>query len=195
MTIMTDSLKLLIALLLNGHRFPQDILARIACPAQSSSNTSCKYANLLGEQWLDQSVKRKCLSIDGTHIEILLNQAEIRLYLPCTDWFGTANGPSSFAVRNRSVHGKYSLILVWFNKISFDLMQFGKDFSVCITGAFGAIKSRFYLDFKSQISSLRKKKVRHHRIHYSKNLKQLFWDFYASYTPSFVMISWIINWL
>ena len=37
-----------------------------------------------------------------TLFEILLNQTEIRLYLPCTDWFGTANGQCPFAVRNHS---------------------------------------------------------------------------------------------
>ena len=38
--------------------------------------------------------------------------------LPETDWFGTANGQCPFAVQNQSVHGKYNLILVWFDKIS-----------------------------------------------------------------------------
>ena len=40
------------------------------------------------------------------------------MYLPCTDWFGTANGRCSFAVTNQSENGKYNLISVWFNKIS-----------------------------------------------------------------------------
>ena len=35
-------------------------------------------------------------------LENLLNQAEIRLYLPCTDWFGIANGHCPFAVPNQS---------------------------------------------------------------------------------------------
>ena len=48
---------------------------------------------------------------------ILLDLTEIRLYLPCTDWFGTANGHCPFAVPNWSVHGKYNLITVWFNRI------------------------------------------------------------------------------
>ena len=50
--------------------------------------------------------------------EILLNQTEIRLYLPCTDWFRTANGQCP-------LHGKYNLISVWFNKIS-------KKISLCV---------------------------------------------------------------
>ena len=50
--------------------------------------------------------------------EIALNQTEIRLHLPCTDWFGTANGHCPFTVPNHSVYGKYNLISVWFNKIS-----------------------------------------------------------------------------
>ena len=46
------------------------------------------------------------------------NRTQIRLYLPCTDWFGPANGHCPFAVPNQSVHGKYNLIPVWYNKIS-----------------------------------------------------------------------------
>ena len=38
--------------------------------------------------------------------EILLIQSEIRLYLSCTDSFGTANGHCPFAVPNKSVNGK-----------------------------------------------------------------------------------------
>ena len=49
--------------------------------------------------------------------EILLNQPEIRLYLPSFDWFGTANGHCPFAVPNQSENGEYNLISVWFNKI------------------------------------------------------------------------------
>ena len=48
---------------------------------------------------------------------ILLNQTEIRLYLPCTDWFGTANGQCPFAVPNQSENGKYNLVSVWFKEI------------------------------------------------------------------------------
>ena len=54
----------------------------------------------------------------GNLREILLNQTETRLYLPCTDRFWTANGQCSFAVPNKSVHGKYNLISSWFNNIS-----------------------------------------------------------------------------
>ena len=46
-----------------------------------------------------------------------LNQTEIRLYLPCTDWFRTASGLCLFAVPNQSVHDKYNLIRVWFTAI------------------------------------------------------------------------------
>ena len=49
--------------------------------------------------------------------EILLNQTEVRFYLPISDWFVTANG-RPFAVPNQSVHDKYNLISVWFNNIS-----------------------------------------------------------------------------
>ena len=48
---------------------------------------------------------------------ILSNQPEIRSYLPCTDWFGTADGHDSFAVPNQSDNSKYNLISGWFNKI------------------------------------------------------------------------------
>ena len=69
-----------------------------------------KYAN----------VKRKDLTALGTQrniFRILLYHTEIRLYLPCTDWFGTANG-CPFAVPNHSENGKNNLNLVWLNKIS-----------------------------------------------------------------------------
>ena len=47
--------------------------------------------------------------------EIILNITEIILCLPFSDWFWTANG-RLFAVSNQSVHGKYNLTWVWFNK-------------------------------------------------------------------------------
>ena len=50
--------------------------------------------------------------------EILSNQPEIRLYIPFSDWFGTADGQQCpFAVSNQSENGKYNLISGWFNKI------------------------------------------------------------------------------
>ena len=54
----------------------------------------------------------------GNIPQILLNQTELRLYLPCTDWFGTANGYFPIVLPNRSENGKYNLISDWFNKIS-----------------------------------------------------------------------------
>ena len=54
----------------------------------------------------------------GNLFEILLNETEIRLYLPCTDWFGTANGHRSFDVPNQLKNDKCNLISVSFNKIS-----------------------------------------------------------------------------
>ena len=44
--------------------------------------------------------------------EILSNQTEIRLYLPFSDWFGTANGQCPFAAPNQSENRKYNLISV-----------------------------------------------------------------------------------
>ena len=38
------------------------------------------------------------------------------MYLPFSDWFGTKRTLSA-CVPNQSVHGKYNLISVWFNKI------------------------------------------------------------------------------
>ena len=52
------------------------------------------------------------------NFEILLNQSEIWLYLPYSDWFGTASGRCPCAVPNQSDNGKYNLISVWFIKIS-----------------------------------------------------------------------------
>ena len=49
--------------------------------------------------------------------EILLNQTEVRLHLPFSDWFGAANGRVRL-IPNQSEIGKYNLISVWFNKIS-----------------------------------------------------------------------------
>ena len=48
--------------------------------------------------------------------EILLNQTEIGLYLPFSDWFGTKR--TSFWFQIHPENGKYNLISVWFNKIS-----------------------------------------------------------------------------
>ena len=47
----------------------------------------------------------------------IIKSNRIRLYLPFSNWFETANGQCPFAVPNQSVHGKYNLISVWFNKI------------------------------------------------------------------------------
>ena len=44
--------------------------------------------------------------------DILLNSTEIRLYLPCTDLFGTANRRCPVAVLNQSENCKYNLISV-----------------------------------------------------------------------------------
>ena len=50
--------------------------------------------------------------------QILSNQTEIRLHVPCNDRFGTGKRTLyPFAVPNQSVHGKYNLIWVWFYKI------------------------------------------------------------------------------
>ena len=55
--------------------------------------------------------------------EIFLNQAKIRLYLPCTAWFGTTNGcPFGFISIGKIVN------TIWFR---FYLIRIRKDFSVC----------------------------------------------------------------
>ena len=51
-------------------------------------------------------------------LEILLIQTKIRLYVPFSDWFGTADGYYPFFVPNQSENGQYSLISVWSNNIS-----------------------------------------------------------------------------
>ena len=63
------------------------------------------------------SARKSGLCTQRNLSEMLLNQIEIRLYLPCTDWFWTANG-RLFAVPNQLGNGKYNLISVWFTKIS-----------------------------------------------------------------------------
>ena len=54
--------------------------------------------------------------------EILLNQTEIRLYLPSSDWFGTKRLSVSFQINLKMVN------TLWFQ---FNLIIFRKDFSVC----------------------------------------------------------------
>ena len=53
--------------------------------------------------------------------ETLLNQTEIRLYLPFSDWFWTKRtvfpNQNPIPIQNQSENGKYNLIWVWFNKI------------------------------------------------------------------------------
>ena len=71
------------------------------------------------QQWHSEAMLRKLQKC--THriffFEILLNQPEIRLYLSFSDWLGTQTD-TYVCVPNQSVHGKYNLISVWFNKIS-----------------------------------------------------------------------------
>ena len=49
--------------------------------------------------------------------EVLSSQTVIILYIPFSDWFGTANGHCPLGAPNQSENGKYNLISVWFNKI------------------------------------------------------------------------------
>ena len=60
----------------------------------------------------------------GNIFGILLNHTKIRLYLPCTNWFGTANGRCPFAAPNQ---WKCMVNTIWFG---FDLIKFRKYFSV-----------------------------------------------------------------
>ena len=53
--------------------------------------------------------------------EILLNQTEIRLYLPFSDWFGTKLTSVWFQINRNMVN------TIWYR---FDLIRFGKDISV-----------------------------------------------------------------
>ena len=55
--------------------------------------------------------------------KILLNQTEIRLYLPFSDWFGTKLTSVWFQINRKMVN------IIWFK---FDLIRFRKDFSVCM---------------------------------------------------------------
>ena len=57
----------------------------------------------------------------GFFLEILLNQPEIRLYLPFSDWFRIKRTSVWFQI-NRTMENT-----IWFR---FDLIRFGKDFPV-----------------------------------------------------------------
>ena len=61
--------------------------------------------------------------------EILLNQTEIRLYLPCTDWFGTKRW-SVWSQINRCM-----VNTIWFRN---DLIRFRKYLSACRQSVCGA---------------------------------------------------------
>ena len=76
----------------------------------------------LMEKYLCPRVRSSKLYAQITIFEILLNQTEIRLYLPCTDWFSR----KIFQISRKIVN------TIWFR---FDLIRFRKDFSVCATTA------------------------------------------------------------
>ena len=57
------------------------------------------------------------------YFELLLNQTEIRLYLPFSDWFKTKQASVWFEINRKMVNK------IWFQ---FDLIRFRKDFSVCV---------------------------------------------------------------
>ena len=54
--------------------------------------------------------------------EILLNQTEIRLYLPFSDWLGAKRTSVWFQINRKMVN------TIWFR---FELIRFRKDFSMC----------------------------------------------------------------
>ena len=64
-----------------------------------------------------QNSHAKIFKTVKVNTEILLNQIKIRFHLPFSNWFGTGNGQSPFAVINKLENGKYNLISIWFNKI------------------------------------------------------------------------------
>ena len=59
--------------------------------------------------------------------EILLNRPEIRLYLPCTDWFGFKRTSVWIQIYQKMVN------TIWYRV---DFIWFQKDFSECITTRF-----------------------------------------------------------
>ena len=68
---------------------------------------------------------RACLRCKYTHrnlFQILLNQPEIRLYLPFSDWFGSKRMSVWFQFNRKNVN------TIWFRV---DLIRFPKKFSVC----------------------------------------------------------------
>ena len=78
------------------------------------------------QQWHSEAMLRKLQKC--THriffFEILLNQTEIKLYLPFSDWFGTKRTSVWFQINRKMVN------TIWFR---LELMRFRKDFffSVC----------------------------------------------------------------
>ena len=73
----------------------------------SPGNVSTYQCSANPEQNIHQCTQRNLF-------EILLNQTEIRLYLPYSNWFGTKR--TSVCALNQSENGKYNLISVWFNR-------------------------------------------------------------------------------
>jgi len=63
-------------------------------------------------------------NLSATHRDILLNQSEIRLYLPFPDWFGYKGKSVWFQINQKMVN------TIWFRV---DLIRYRKDFSVCMT--------------------------------------------------------------
>ena len=78
-----------------------------------TDNNICISFAMLGKWWL---YTRRNL------FEILLNQREIKLQLPFSDWFGTKRTSVWFQINRKMVN------TIWFQ---FDLIRFRKDFSVC----------------------------------------------------------------
>ena len=58
----------------------------------------------------DRNIWQKNKNPQRNLFEILLNLTEIRLYLPFSDWFETANEHCPFVVSNQSENSKYNRI-------------------------------------------------------------------------------------
>ena len=74
--------------------------------------------------------------------EILFNPTEIRLYLPLSDWFGTANGQINASVCFQI--NRCMVNTIWFR---FDLMIFGKYFSVSVVSRYAVRTDKCFLNF------------------------------------------------
>ena len=77
--------------------------------------------------WASECLQNVYMYSQRKLLEILLNQTEIKLYIPFSDWFGTKRTSVWFQIIRKIVY------TIWFQ---FDSSRFRKDFSVCTVSIF-----------------------------------------------------------